>query len=418
MYKVILTIAFFITIVFGVTMFTVTYKTNYTSFIKLPSDKDFILYNNDVYTESIAYFKSALATELNDSNALNDKGNDLSDQGKDNEAIEYYDKALAIEPDHVDSLYDKGISLNRLGNYTEAIEYYDKALAIEPDHANALNNKGNILRMLGNYTEAIEYYDKALAIEPDHVLALTNKGVSLDWLGRPNDAIIHFDKALSIEPNSIYTLNNKATSLYHLGNFTEAIEYHDKVLAIDPNHTDALSKKEFILNLIQTSLDFKTYQHPGIGFTVKYPSNSDVQEEYADGVEFLIQEGSSVLINIRQLQEEQILEQFTHERRISLQKSFENVEFPSEPIETILVGGYPADQTIFGFDSYENPGERMLGVLVTSVINRTTAIQLLFVGNSEQPIILFVHMKNTFDISGTQQQEIQSNRISNRILLQ
>ena len=384
MYKVILTIAFFITIVFGVTMFTVTYKTNYTSFIKLPSDKDFILYNNDVYTESIAYFKSALATELNDSNALNDKGNDLSDQGKDNEAIEYYDKALAIEPDHVDSLYDKGISLNRLGNYTEAIEYYDKALAIEPDH----------------------------------VLALTNKGVSLDWLGRPNDAIIHFDKALSIEPNSIYTLNNKATSLYHLGNFTEAIEYHDKVLAIDPNHTDALSKKEFILNLIQTSLDFKTYQHPGIGFTVKYPSNSDVQEEFADGVEFLIQEGSSVLINIRQLQEEQILEQFTHERRISLQKSFENVEFPSEPIETILVGGYPADQTIFGFDSYENPGERMLGVLVTSVINRTTAIQLLFVGNSEQPIILFVHMKNTFDISGTQQQEIQSNRISNRILLQ
>ena len=406
MYKVVLTIAFFIIIIFGVTMFTVTYKTNYTSFIKLLSDKGFILYNNGVYTESMAYFKSVLATELNDSDALNDQGNDLSDQGKDNEAIEYYDIAIAIEPDHVDSLYDKGISLNRLGHYSEAIEYYDMAIAIEPNHADALNNKGNIFRMLGNYTEAIKSYNKALAIEPDHVLALTNKGVSLDWLGRSNEALIYFDKALSIEANSTYTLNNKATSLYHLGNLTKTLEYYDKVLAIDPNHTDALSKKEFILNLIQTSLDFQIYQHPDIGFTVKYPSNSKVQEEYADGVEFLIQEGSSVLINIRQLPEEQTLGQFTHERRISLQESFENVEFPSEPIETILVGGYPADQTIFGFNNYEIPGARMLGMLVTSVINGTTAIQLLFVGYPEQPLILFVHMKNTFDLNGRQQHEI------------
>jgi tetratricopeptide (TPR) repeat protein len=415
-YKPVLAIFFVIIIVFGVAIFSISYKLGNSSFIKLLSGKGFTPYNKGIYTETMTYFDTALAIELNDSDALNDKGNDLSDLGHHTEAIKYYDKALTIEPDHVNSLYNKGNSLNTLGNYTEAIEYYDRVLAIEPNHADALNNKGNIFRKLGNYTEAIEYFDKALAIEPNHILALTNKGVTLDVLGKPNEAITYFDKALAIEPNSTYTLNNKGNSLYRLGNHTEAIEYYDRVLAIEPNHADALSKKRLILNLMQASSDFLTYQHPDLGFTVEYPSNTEVEEEHADGVVFLIQEGS-VLINIRQLSEKQTLEQFTDERRISLQEYFKNVEFPVETIPTILVGGYPADQIIFGFDSYDSPGERMLGILVTSVVNGTIAVQLLFAGNAEQPLNVFLHMKNTFDVSGSQQ-EIQSNDTSNRILSQ
>jgi hypothetical protein len=384
-YKPVLAIFFVIIIVFGVAIFSISYKLGNSSFIKLLSGKGFPSYNKGIYTETMTYFDTALAIKLNDSDVLNDKGNDLSD----------------------------------LGNHTEAIKYYDMALAIEPNHTDALNNKGNIFRKLGNYTEAIEFFDKALAIEPNHILALTNKGVTLDGLGKTNEAIPYFDKALAIEPNSIYTLNNKGNSLYRLGNYTEAIEYYDRVLAIEPDHPDALSKKRFILNLMQVSSDFLTYQHPDLGFTVEYPSNAEVEEEHVDGVVFLIQEGS-VLINIRQLSEEQTLEQFTDERRISLQESFENVEFPVETIPTTLVGGYPADQTIFGFDSYDSPGERMLGILVTSVVNGTIAVQLLFAGNAEhaeQPLNVFLHMKNTFDVSGPQQ-EIQSNENSNRILSQ
>jgi tetratricopeptide (TPR) repeat protein len=386
-YKPVSAIFFVILIVFGIHIFSISYKLDNSSFIKLVSGKGFTPYNKGIYTETITYFDTALATELNDSDALYNKGNDLSD----------------------------------LGNYTGAIEYYDRVLAIEPDYVDALNNKGNIFRKLGNYTGAIEYFDKVLAVEPNHILALTNKGVILDTLDKPNEAITYFDKALAIEPNSTYALYNKGNNLYRLGNHTEAIEYYDRVLAIEPNHADAFSRREFILNLTQASSDFLSYQHPDLGFTVEYPSNTEVEEEHADGVVFLIQEGS-VLINIRQLSEEQTLEQFTDDRRISLQESFENVEFPAETISTTLVGGYPADQTIFGFDSYDSPGERMLGILVTSVVNGTIAIQLLFAENAEQPLNeqplnVFLHMKNTFDVSGSLQ-EIQSNDTSNRILSQ
>ena len=419
--KPVLAIFFVIIIFFWAAIFSVSYQLSNSSFVKLLSGKGFTPHNKDIYTETMTYFDKALATELNDSDALNDIGNDLSDLGNHTGAIEYYDRALAIEPDHVDSLYDKGNSLNTLGNYAKAIEYYDRVLAIEPNHADALNNKGNIFRKLGNYTGAIEYFDNVLAIEPNHILALNNKGVILDGLGKPNEAITYYDKALAIEPNSTYTLYNKGNNLYRLGNHTGAIEYYDRALAIEPDHADAFSRRGFILNLMQASSDFLTYQHPDLGFTVEYPSNTEVEEEHADGVVFLIQEGS-VLINIRQLSEEQTLEQFTDERRISLQESFENVEFPAETISTTLVGGYPADQTIFGFDSYDSPGERMLGILVTSVLNGTIAVQLLFAENAEQPLNeqplnVFLHMKNTFDVSGFQE-EIQSNDTSIRILPQ
>lgn len=382
------------------------------------SGQNSVPHNKGTYTESMAYFVTVSASGSNSINDFNDKGNQLSDIGNYTEAIKYYDKALAIEPNDVDSLYDRGNSLNWIGNYTDAVKYYDKVLAIEPNHTDALNNKGNIFKKLGNYLEAIIYFDNVLAIEPNHALALSNKGVTLDGLGKPDEAISYFDKALSIDPNFTYALTNKGNSLYHLGNYTDAVKYYDKVLAIEPNHEDALSRRGFILNIMQASSDFLKYQHPDLGFTVIYPSNTEVEEEHSDGVVFLIKNGS-VLINMRQLSEEQSLEQFTNERKISLQESFENVEFPAETMSTTLRGGYPADQTIFGFDSYDNPGKRMLGMLVTSVLNGTIAVQLLFAKDLEQasdlqPLNIFLHMKNTFDVNGPQQ-ETQSNPISNKI---
>lgn len=92
------------------------------------------------------------------------------------------------------------------------------------------------------------------------------------------------------------------------------MEYYDRVLAIEPNHEEALTFKGLIYNMVSSGT--LTYQHPDLGFIVEYPSDAEVKE-HADGVEFLIEEGS-VLINIRQLSEEQTLEEFTDVRLSSL----------------------------------------------------------------------------------------------------
>jgi tetratricopeptide (TPR) repeat protein len=169
--------------------------------------------------------------------ALNEKGVALYNHGKYSEAIEYYDKILKIDPNnesarynrflaiqylskvkegYIDSLNNKGLDLSRQGKYQEAIEWYDKALAVDPNYIYALNGKGVALNNLGKNKEAIEYYDKALRIDPNNVYPLTGKGWAFANLGQYHEAIEYYDKALAVDPNFTYAQNNKKIALEHL----------------------------------------------------------------------------------------------------------------------------------------------------------------------------------------------------------
>ena len=96
MYKPVSAIFFVILIVFEVPIFSISYKLDDSSFIKLLSGKGFTPYDKGMYTETMTYFDAALAIELNDSDILYNKGNELSDLGNYTGAIEYYDRVLAI----------------------------------------------------------------------------------------------------------------------------------------------------------------------------------------------------------------------------------------------------------------------------------------------------------------------------------
>ena len=52
--------------------------------------------------------------------------------------------ALAIEPDYTDAHNNMGNVLKDQGKLDEAIEAYKMALAIEPDYAEAYNNMGSL----------------------------------------------------------------------------------------------------------------------------------------------------------------------------------------------------------------------------------------------------------------------------------
>jgi tetratricopeptide (TPR) repeat protein len=202
---------------------------------------------------------------------LNQKGNDLSNQGKYQEAIEYYERALRIDPNHVNALNNKGVALANQGEYKEAIECYDKALEIDPNYTTAQNNKKLALEKLknskkrdsedvdaliekgfdlyigGEYEEAIECYDKALSVNPYYVVALHNKGKVFSYLEKYEEAIECYDKALEIDPNYVDPLYNKGLALANQGEYEEAIECYDKYLEVDPNNVAVLNNKGFAL---------------------------------------------------------------------------------------------------------------------------------------------------------------------------
>ena len=65
------------------------------------------------------------------------------------------DKAIAIDPNDTLALTNKGNVLSNLGKYQDAIALYDKALATDLNFTGALTNKGNVLNDLGKYTKML-----------------------------------------------------------------------------------------------------------------------------------------------------------------------------------------------------------------------------------------------------------------------
>ena len=90
------------------------------------------------------------------SEAYNNLGLALKEQGKLEEAIVVLIKALSIIPDYTEAYNYMGIALKEQGKIEEAIEALDKCVSIKPDHAEAYSNIGNILSNRGKLEEAIQ----------------------------------------------------------------------------------------------------------------------------------------------------------------------------------------------------------------------------------------------------------------------
>ena len=116
-------------------------------------------------------------------------------------AIENYQKALQLNPHHTDAYNNMGMALYDQGRFDEAVESYQKAVEIEPNFADAYYNLGNALKQIGDLKKAIESYRASLAINSEDAEVLSNCGNALKDYGEPDQAIECYAKALKIDPN-------------------------------------------------------------------------------------------------------------------------------------------------------------------------------------------------------------------------
>ncbi len=149
--------------------------------------------------------KAKVATEWND------KGNELSEAGEEEEAIECYDEAIALSPNFDSTWYNKGRSLSALGRDDEAIECYDEAIRINPEDAEYFYYKSISLGKMKMDEEARVFRNKALGLNP-HIAALMEKK------GRNEEGAGYSSGFLSDKPRVERTSNNNQSSLsYHRG---------------------------------------------------------------------------------------------------------------------------------------------------------------------------------------------------------
>ena len=169
---------------------------NYISVLNL---KGLALYNQGKYQEAIECYDKALIVDPNFFMAKYNKGLALQRLSKEKSSSSYDTMPKGLMPadwkplsysnkpvpsEETDALNDKGLDLYNQGKYQEAIEYFYKALSIDPNYKYAFYNIGVVFSELGKYQEAIEWYDKALRIDPNFSHALGDKRIALLSLGK------------------------------------------------------------------------------------------------------------------------------------------------------------------------------------------------------------------------------------------
>jgi tetratricopeptide (TPR) repeat protein len=160
--------------------------------------------------------------------------------GRNDDAADYYAQVLRLKPDWVEALNNRGNALTELGRFDEAIVSYRTALKHAPDYFEAHNGLGVAFLKVRNFAEAASSYQQAIRLQPSYAAAHLNLGTALKEMGKFNEAVDSYRRAVSLQPAMAMAHNNLGTALAGLGKHLEAIASYEHALQLDPGHTDAL----------------------------------------------------------------------------------------------------------------------------------------------------------------------------------
>jgi tetratricopeptide (TPR) repeat protein len=204
----------------------------------------------------------AATTQMEESVAMVQTGNDLMAQGRYGDALIAFDSAIEEDPYSSLAWNGRGIALLKMGAVKGAPEAFKKAVEIDPYYVTAWDNLGDSYTYLGNFSEAINAYDRAVAVNPNDLYARVHKGMCLQELGKPDEAMQLYEDTVRLaeyevrkHPNDArYDARlwaNKGDALYRLGRYQEAMDAYSVALQINPKNEQALNGKKVVETVIR-----------------------------------------------------------------------------------------------------------------------------------------------------------------------
>jgi len=113
-----------------------------------------------------------------------------------------YETALASNPNNTGALNNLGVLLNSMGLHAEALQRFDQQAALTPSDARAHANRGVALKALGQLAEAATAYRQALACDRSFHTAHNNLGNLHYGQGAFAQALVEFEAACQLQPAS------------------------------------------------------------------------------------------------------------------------------------------------------------------------------------------------------------------------
>ncbi|HEY1719838.1 MAG TPA: tetratricopeptide repeat protein [Magnetospirillaceae bacterium] len=188
----------------------------------------FTLHRAGSLEQAAELYRSILAEDPENADALHLLGLALKTEGKMDEALGLMQRAIAANPTFGDAHYNLGNLYMGLGRNDEAIVHFRRAIALKPELAEAYYNLGNTLRGLRDLEGAEAAFRDAIAARPAYVDAYHNLANVLSGQNRVEMAIASYRRAIELKPDLAEAYYNLSLTLLVTGAIREGFELYER----------------------------------------------------------------------------------------------------------------------------------------------------------------------------------------------
>lgn len=172
------------------------------------------------------------------SQALEDLGNSLIQQGDLRGGLEKLLEASKLDPENANIHNELGLAYRDLRAYEKSTAHFKRALVLQPEFPEAQNNLGTLYLLLGEWDLAIACFQRAVSdilYRTPH-FSYNNIGLAYYNKGDYQRAIENYQKALRFFPSYSLCYENLARAYEATKSFQAAIESYNKSISYGPNY--------------------------------------------------------------------------------------------------------------------------------------------------------------------------------------
>jgi len=155
-------------------------RQKFTAEVKARFDQGVTLFDAGQYSDALAEFNAALATDPNQPGIQARAGDCYIRLDRNEEALEAYDKAIALDPGDASLYAQKGVALARLGKAAESQDMFKRSAELDPrGAAQNFYNLGATLVNANDMEKAVDAFKQSIASDPNYAESYYLLGISL-----------------------------------------------------------------------------------------------------------------------------------------------------------------------------------------------------------------------------------------------
>lgn len=188
------------------------------------------------YGAALKYYKTAWASEPNNTSVMFGCGKMNYYLSKDKDAKNYFNRILKIDPENAPALSYLGKIEGENKRYKAAYDFMKQAIESEPANSDYYLDLGTFARYLGKYDEAEASWKKAAELDPDYFLAYAYLAGLYDETERDDDAYEYYVKVCKRNPKYYYAYEAIGMHAWRRGDYELSRKAFEEAAKTNPDN--------------------------------------------------------------------------------------------------------------------------------------------------------------------------------------